>query len=160
MKSNSCLAPAQFACFIWVCLVATHAVAQDENTCTPQPDCRVLYSPLLPGAPTPGLENRGYTVPAPDREVIPNDLRNAQPLNRDTYHLPDTPSATYYICHGEDEERCGEHPYKVFEDCRGGGADPNRSGRQLCGSRRFGFRGLTSTSGGQCGYSWFAVYCF
>lgn len=45
--------------------IATPAQADAPVTadnCKPQPDCRILYSPYRPGAPTGGLNDRGAIV--------------------------------------------------------------------------------------------------
>jgi hypothetical protein len=54
------------------CVVATTAVAQPTtgpsppkppSDCTPQPECRIVVSPLTPGAPGFGIRDKALTDP-------------------------------------------------------------------------------------------------
>jgi hypothetical protein len=71
----------------------------------------------------------------------------------------------FIVCHGEFESTCKQHPYTVFEHCGNdngvGGADPNKSGRNLCGSEKFEVSKAEggSVGGNHCGYSWFRITC-
>ena len=52
-------------CFVVVYLAATVGALSQENRkpppveCEPQPDCRVIVSPLRPGAPGIGIRDKG-----------------------------------------------------------------------------------------------------
>jgi len=71
----------------------------------------------------------------------------------------------FIVCHGELESICKQHPYTVFEHCGNdngvGGANPDQSGRNLCGHNRFDKAPAEggSIGGNHCGYSWFRITC-
>lgn len=81
--------------------------------------------------------------------------------------LPKTsvPTKAAIVCHGEDENACKEHKYDVFELCSEangvGGADPNVSGRAICGDSNFDVSPAEGGSirGNHCGYSWYRITC-
>ncbi|SRR5713226_652461 len=81
-----------------------------------------------------------------------------------------TPQSTasgkeYVICHGEEEFDCAAHAFQIFERCGKDngvrGADPNVSGKKLCGNAPFKVLSSEggSIDGGYCGYSWFKIAC-
>jgi hypothetical protein len=71
----------------------------------------------------------------------------------------------FIVCHGEFESSCKQHPYTVFEHCGNdnsvGGANPNQSGKNLCGHDRFDVTAAEggSIGGNHCGYFWFRITC-
>ena len=137
--------------------VVSGANAQDANSCQPQPECAILYSPQTPGAPTPGLR-QNYNE---SQEYIQQDIRKGEPLDFGKLHLPDRPHSTVVVCHGEMMDQCREHPFDEFEDCSVGPANPQASGERICRGQRFGFRVMESPRGGnRCGYSWYAIDCY
>jgi pimeloyl-ACP methyl ester carboxylesterase len=75
------------------------------------------------------------------------------------------PSKVAVVCHGEHLSTCRSHAFDVFEHCGDdngvGGADPNLSGRNICGNSNFD---VSSAEGGNiggnhCGYSWYRISC-
>lgn len=72
------IAPATVLAALMVFLTAT-AQAEDAHKCEPWPACSIVTSPLIPGAPTPGLRLQDKANPG---------ALTGQRINRDTYRLP------------------------------------------------------------------------
>jgi hypothetical protein len=72
-------ASALAALLVMISVTARAAEVQTRHKCEPWPACSILTSPLIPGAPTPGLR--------PQDKVNPAGLPG-QRINREMYRLP------------------------------------------------------------------------
>jgi hypothetical protein len=73
-------------CFIVIAIIifgsSVGADAQG-SACTPQPECRIIKSPLIPGAPTTGMTPQKGR-PGETKNLLDTNTK----INRDTFRLP------------------------------------------------------------------------
>jgi hypothetical protein len=68
-----------------VALISAGHARANEEPCTPQPQCRVLRTPLIPGAPTTGMRQQRTISEKSEDKIL--DKAGAD-IKRDTFRLP------------------------------------------------------------------------